>query len=139
MPVERQSQLGLNDVRLYVAPARSGAGWRALARVMDVSAGKYRPADRRVAAAPAPRRILETWFGLRKLRGYPMRRLRRRRLVGWLFQCHRAPACRLESAVQGPDRPFGAQIPAFRDAGPGDRVPAGNAALVGPLAQRPGN
>ena len=36
---------------------------------------------------------------------------------------------------EGPDRALGAQIPAFRAARPADRLSAGGAALVGPLAE----
>ena len=41
----------------------------------------------------------------------------------------------LQGAAQGPDRPLGAQVPALRQARPGDRLPAGMPALVGPVAQ----
>ena len=38
-------------------------------------------------------------------------------------------------AAQGTHRPVAARVPALRDAGAGDRLPPGGAALVGPLAE----
>ena len=42
---------------------------------------------------------------------------------------------RSRRAAQGPDRAVGARLSAFRQARPADRLPAGDAALVGPLAE----
>ena len=74
-------------------------------------------------------------LGVRGLRGDPVPGLRRRRLGGRLLQRDPAPARRAQGAAQGPDRPLGAQVPAFRHARPRDRLPPGVPALVGPLAE----
>ena len=57
---------------------------------------------------PAARRLLAAGLGLRGLFGDRMRRLRGRRLGGFLHQRHPTPARRPEGAEARPDRPVGA-------------------------------
>ena len=66
---------------------------------------------------------------------HPLPGLRRRRLDRWLHQQRPAPARASRRAAQGPDRSVGACLSAFRQARSADRLPAGDAALVGPLAE----
>ena len=67
----------------------------------------------------------------------PVSGLRGRRLDRRLHQRHSAPARTARGAAQGADRAVGPCLSAFRAARPADRLPAGDAALVGPLAEGP--
>ena len=63
----------------------------------------------------------------------------RRRLDRRLHQQRPAPAGGTAGAAQGAHRPVAARLSALRDPRTGHRVPAGGAALVGPLAQGRGH
>src|SRR5262249_54185617 len=90
---------------------------------------------RALAAAPTTRRILEAWIGVRGLRGDPMPGLCRRRLDRWLQERHSTPARRIDGPSQGPHRAVGPRLSALCSARPADGVPAGDAAVVGLLAE----
>ena len=75
-----RTRMGLVLLRLDVPPARPGPRRRQLARDVAGAAGEHSAVLRAVAGAPAARRLLEAWIGLRGLRGDPMPGLRRRRL-----------------------------------------------------------
>ena len=90
---------------------------------------------------PDPRRLLEARQRLRGLRRDRRRRPRRRRLARPVPR-HRAPARRAPARRPGagPDRPLVAPVPGPRPAaGPGDRLPPGDAALVGPAPEGRGH
>ena len=61
--------------------------------------------------------------------------LRRRWLDRWLQECNSAAARTTERTAQGSDRAVGTRLSAFRASRPADRLPAGDAALVGSLAE----
>ena len=110
LPAQRQPELGVDHVRLFLAPAGPGARRRALARAVAAPAREYRAPGRGMAAPPAPRPAVAARLGVRELRCDPMPGLRRGRLGRRLFQRDPAPACGLERAEEGPDRPLGAPI-----------------------------
>ena len=116
--------------------AAVGERWREL---WEQRLATNRALDHDLARAPAPGRLLEARLGLRGLRGDRDPGLRRRRLDRRLHQQRPAPAGGAARAAQGADRPVAARVPALRHAGTGDRLPAGGAALVGPLAQGRGH
>src|SRR5215472_9537694 len=64
-----------------------------------------------------------------------MPRLRRRRLYRCLHECNSTPARAAERTAQGSHRAMGARVSAFCPSRPADRLPAGDAAVVGLLAQ----
>ena len=127
--------MGLDDAGLQRPPARSGGGRRALAGHVARAARGQPAVHRGLAHPPAPRRLLEAGLGLRGLRRDRVRRLRRRRLGRRVPQRDLPPARGPAGPAQGPDRPLVAQLPRGRHPRAGDRLPAGGAALVGPLAQ----
>src|SRR3954447_19171254 len=61
--------------------------------------------------------------------------VRRRWLDRWLHQCDSAPARGAERTAQRTHRAVGTRLSALCASGPPDRIPAGDAAVVGPLAQ----
>ncbi len=95
--------------------------------------------DPHLARAPAARRLLEARLGVRGLRGHRGARVRDRGLDRRVHEQRPAPARGARRAAQGPHRPVAPRLPARRHARPGDRVPPGGAALVGPLAQGRGH
>ena len=113
-------------------PALVGERWREMwlerLRARAVPAGG-------LAEAPAPRLLLEARLGLRGFLDDQGRDARHRRLGRRLQECGVAPGRRNFGAGQGHRRPVDPQISAFRRAQAGDRLPAGGAALVGPLAE----
>ena len=96
-----------------------------------------RPVPAHLAGAPDPRRLLAARQRLRGLRGDRRGRARGRRLARPVPR-HRAaargaPARRPRTRA---DRPLVAPVPGPRPAaGPGDRLPPGDPALVGPLSR----
>src|SRR5215831_7822785 len=127
--------MGLVLFRLNVPAARPDARRRSLAGDVVGAPGERAAVLRTLAAAPTARCVLEAWIGLRGLRGDPMPRLRRRRLDRWLHECNSAPARAAERTAQGSHRAMGARLSAFCASRPADRLPAGDAAVVGLLAQ----
>ena len=89
-----------------------------------------------VAAPPAPRRLLAPRLDLRGLLGDPVPGVRRRRL-GRRLRRRDLPDARAASSVRGGRSSAPGAISGRRTGRPGsrDRLPAGGAALVGPLAQ----
>ena len=87
-------------------------------------------------AAPAARRLLAARLGVRGLRRDPVSRSMRS-AAGPTATPTPSRACSngSDGAAQGPDRAVGACLSAFRAARPADRLPAGDAALVGSLAE----
>ena len=83
---ERQSALGLGHARLYGAHARQGAAGRCLAGDLAEPPEERAAAGGQLAAASAPRRILEAWLGLRGLERHHLPGLSRERLGRRLFQ-----------------------------------------------------
>ena len=110
LPAQRQPELGLDHVRLLLAPAGSGAPRRALARAVAAPPRAHRAPGRGMAAPPAPRPAMAARLGVREFRGDPVPGLRGRRLGGRLFQCDPAPARGPTRAEEGPDRPVGAPL-----------------------------
>ena len=109
-----------------------GDGWR------DAWLKRMEESRKFAAARPlssAPRQLLEAGLGMRRLRCD-----RRVRCTPWAggptafetgsFDCWRASADQ-----KGADRTVGAPAPRRRRARPADRLPAGSAPLVGPLAK----
>src|SRR5215510_5014775 len=72
---------------------------------------------------------------MRGLCGDPMPGVRRRWLDRCLQECNSAPSPGTDGASQGSHRAVGTRLSAFCTSRPADRVPAGNAALVGLLAE----
>ena len=134
----RHARLGVDDARVQLAPAgprdRRRGRWRAmwLQRLHETP-----PVDRGLGLPPAPRRVLEAGLGVRRLRRAAGARVHGRRLERRLHERDPALPRGLRRAAQGPDRAVVAQLPRGRHARPGDRLPAGDAALVRPLAARP--
>src|SRR5215212_442008 len=124
--------MGRSFFQLRCLAARSGDGWRgALARHVE---GAHRAAcelSSALAAASAPRRLLEARFHLRKLECHSLPGP----CCGWLARrlyANSVPTCRKpEVAMQGTDRPVGAQGATTGGSRTGDRLPAGMPALVG--------
>ena len=114
-------------------PAVVGERWREhVAR----AARARRRLRRGTGSAPAPRRVLEARLGVRGLR--------RDRVPGATRSAAGPTAtatrsCALLAGLAGPRKgligPWAHIYPARRRAGPGDRLPPGVPALVGPLAQ----
>src|SRR5262245_38529882 len=127
--------MGLVLFRHGVPPARPDACWRWLAGDVVGAPGARTAVLRTVAAAPATGCVLEAWIGMRGLRGDPMPGVRRRRLDRCLQERNSAPARSTDGTAQGSHRAVGAWLSAFCASRPADRVPAGNAALVGLLAE----
>ena len=128
--------VGVVDARVERVAARPGHRRRALAGDVARAVGGGAPVHRALARPSAPRRLLEAGLGVRGLRENRGRRLRRRRLVGWLHERHPAAPRGPARTAQGADRAVGARLAAGRPARADDRVPAGDAALVRPLARR---
>src|ERR1051326_2833710 len=118
-----------------MSATRSNARRRRLAGDVVGAPGEHPAVLRALAAAPTTRCVLAAWIGVRGLRGDPMPRLRCRRLDRWLQECHSAPARRTDGAAQGPHRAVGARLSTFCTSRSADRLSAGDAALVGLLAQ----
>ena len=113
-------------------PATVGDGWR---DTWFARHGTHAGVRRAVARPPAPRRLLAARLGLRGLRAIEAAVYA---IGGWADGYTNAiPRLLAEPArpAQGPDRPVVARVPAGRRARPGDRLPPGVPALVGPLAQ----
>src|SRR5215831_11818124 len=127
--------MGLVLFRLNVPAARPDARRRSLAGDVVGAPGERAAVLRALAAAPTARCVLEAWIGMRGLRGDPMPRVRRRRLDRCLYECNSTPARAAERTAQGSHRAVGPWVSAFCAARPADRLPAGDAALVGSLAQ----
>ena len=127
--------MGLVLFRLDVPSARSAARRRPLAGDVAGTPAEHAAVLRKLAAASAARCLLEARLGLRGLRRDPMPGLCRRWVDRWIHECDPAPARTAEGAPQGSHRAMGACLSAFRAPGPADRLPPGDAALVGPLAQ----
>ena len=132
---DRPAALEHLHAALAVPAAARGGRRRALARALGAAARGERAVGPHLARAPAARRLLEARLGLRGLRRDRGARLRRRRLDGRLHQQRPPPARRPARAAQGAHRSVAARVPAPRHAGPRHRLPAGGAALVGPLAE----
>ena len=113
-------------------PAVVGDRWRD-----DVARAARRraPLGARVAAPPAPRRLLAPRLRVRGLLGRRVPGARLQRLGRRLLQRGVPAAEPPRRAAQGADRPVVAQVPAPGRAGPRHRLPAGGRALVGPLAE----
>ena len=137
LPAARQFRLVVGDVCLRLAAARSRHRGRALARDVDRTPQALQVSGAHLVRASAARRLLAPGLGLRELRRDRMRRLRRRRLGGRLFQRRRAPGREAEGALHRPRRAVGPCLSAQCAARAGDRLPAGGAALLGPLAEGP--
>ena len=120
---------------LAMPAAPRGRRRRAVAR--DVArAPRGQPAlGAPLARAPAPRRLLEARLRVRGLRRDRGPRVRDRWLDRRLHQFRPPPARRSQGTAQGVDRALAARLPARRGARARGRLPAGGAALVGPLAQ----
>ena len=131
--------VGLDDARVQRPASRPGGGRGGLARAVARAPGADSPVRRGVALAPAPRRVLEAGLGLRGLRRDPLPGLHGRRLGRRLLERDPALPGRLRGAPEGPDRPVGTPLPARRAARARDRLPAGVAALVGPVAEGDGD
>ena len=134
----RHARLGLDDARLQRPPA--GSRDRGRGRLApDVVAAPARDAalGRGLGHASTPRRVLEAGLGVRRLRRVAGAGVHGRRLERRLHERDPALPRGLRRAAQGADRPLVAQLPRGRHARPCDRVPAGDAALVRPLAARP--
>src|ERR1700689_5447449 len=127
--------MGVFLFRLDVSTARSGAGRRQLASDVVGPLGKHTAIPGELAATPAARSLLEARIGMRRLRSDPMPGLRRRWLDRRLHERNPPPARISQSASQGPDRAVGTRLSALCFSRAADRIPPGNAALVGLLAQ----
>ncbi len=137
LPARQHHRLGLDHVRLRRLAARPRSGRRPLARHVAGPPGEQSADAGGLDRPPDPRRLLEAGLGGRGLRGHHRRRLRGRRLGRRLLQRDPPPAFRAVGAAQGPDRSLGARLSEHRAPRTSDRLPAGGAALVGPLAERP--
>jgi predicted acyl esterase len=120
----------------YMGGAKLNAGFGSLAGDVAGASGERAAVPGNLDPAPAPRRLLAAWLGVRGLRRDPVSGVRGRRLDRRLHQRHSAPPRTARGPAQGPDRAVGACLSAFRAARPADRLPAGHAALVGALAER---
>ena len=110
-----------------------------MARALGATARCQQAVGPHLAGAPAPRRLLEARLRVRRLRRHRDPRVRHRRVDGRLHQQRATPARGAVRAAQRAHRAVAARVSALRDAGSGDRLPAGGAALVGPLAQGRGH
>ena len=127
--------VGVDDARLQRTPAGSRHRRRGVADDVARPAAGDPALHRGVARPSAPRRLLEARLGLRALREHRMPGLHGGWLERRLHERDSALPRRLPRPAQGPDRTVVAQLSRARRARPGDRVPAGSAALVRPLAQ----
>ena len=135
LPAQRECELVVRHVPAERPATRSAAGRRRLGDHVAPAAGRGTALDHRLAEPPAPRRVLETWLGVRGLWRHRVPSLSDRRLGGWLFQPGAATHGGPHLPAEGADRTVGASVPApgpsWAEDGLHDRGPA----LVGPLAQ----
>ena len=136
---QRDAGLGRHHAGLFLAPAGSQDRRQQVAQDVDGAAEERALPDHSLALAPASRRLLEAWLGVRGLRSDRGADPLRGRLERRLFECHSAPDEGPAHHAQGDHRSLGAQVSAFRRAGAAHRLPAGNAALVGPVAEERGD
>ena len=135
-----QRQLSLGTAMFFAHrprppdPAIVGERWRD-----DVAGSGWRPASPGIAdwlRAPAPRRLLEARLGLRGLRRHQVRRSMPSAAGPTAIPTPCSALLRdLKAPRKGMIGPWAHKYPAFRRTRPGDRLPAGIAALVGPLAE----
>jgi len=137
LPAHRQYLVGHDHAGLSGPAGRPGDRRRGLAQAVAGAAGPAALLPGAVAAAPALRRLLEARLDPRGLVGDPMPGAGRRRLGRQLHQRRAAPPGRAAGAAARHHRALGPHLPAGWRAGPGDRLPAGSPALVGPVAEGP--
>ena len=128
---------GVDHALLLVAPARPGAGRRALARHVAGAAARTSRSWRRSGCEHQTRD--DYWKHGSVCEDYRRHQGRGLAVGGWARRLPATPcrACwrNLTAPRQGHHRALGPQVSALRRARPGDRLPAGGAALVGPLAE----
>ena len=135
LPVAGEPELGVHHARPQRPPPGPAARRPGLARDLDAAARERHALDPRVAAAPAAGRVLEARVGLRGLRGHRVSGLRGGRLAGPLHEPGVPADGAPRRAAQGPGRPVGPPVPAPGEAGAGGRIPRGEPAVVGSVAQ----
>ncbi len=131
---DRELRLGRDNVLLFQPPARSRDRRRPLAGDVAGTARGQRHAARQLARTPHPRRLLAPRLGLRGLVGHRGRDPRHRRLERRLQERGTPDRREPPRPGQGHPRPLDSQVPPHRPAR-ARRLPAGGAALVGPLAE----
>ena len=116
-------------------PPDPGDVGRRLARPVARAPRRVAAVRRGMAPPPAARRLLAARLGLRGLRGHRVRRVRRRRPRRPVPQRDPAAARRPALPAQGADRAVGAHLSGRGATGSGDRLPAGDRAVLRALAE----
>ena len=137
LPAQRESAAGPRPCWPTPRARPTRARRRALARdVARAARARARPAST-LARAPAPRRLLAARLGVRGLRRD--RRCPVLAVGGWADGYTQRRAAPARRACDGPRKaligPWAHDVPALRRARTAHRLPAGGAALVGPLAE----
>ena len=120
----------------YNSCPRTRRWWASAGGRCGTSGWRQRAVAGRVAAPPAPGRLLAARLDLRGLLRHPVPGAGRQRLGRRLHQRRVPAARRARRPTQGARRSVVAQVPPPRAAGPGRRLPAGARPVVGPVVVR---